>query len=362
MNSPSPVPHLELKPDFVEARARWEAFWNHEIIDRPCCVIRAPLNDGQQLPLWPPYMAGARENLHAVAEQVLEAASAIWYGGEAIPCYTPSFGPDMFAAWLGAELEFPEENFGTSWAVPCIDDWETALPLKLREDNYWWQRMLEFCRVLAEVFRGKMLVAHLDLHSNMDALLALRGGDKLCIDLIETPELIDRAMADVRALYRPIYNALFHARGMDGVGTLGWVAAYHPARTNTIQCDFAALIGPRQFRRWALPALEEEASFLGHCVYHLDGPECLVHLNDLCAIPGLDCIQWVHGARNKPFIEWMDLLKEIQAHGVAVWIPCTPEEIPAYHKELKPNLLFYECWAPSRKAGERTLEWLRRNT
>lgn len=362
MESTFPTPTLELKPDFTEARERWLAFWEHEILDRPVCAVRAPLHDDRPGAPWPPYMAGAREDLRAVAEQVLAAASDVWWGGEAIPCYTPSFGPDMLAAWLGAELAFPEENYGTSWAVPCIEDWETALPIRLRQDSYWWQRMLEFCRVLAETFRGKMLVAHLDLHSNMDALLAMRGGDRLCTDLVDVPEIIDRAMADVRSLYVPIYDALYQAGGMDGVGTLGWVTAYHPVRTNTIQCDFAALIGPRQFRRWAMPALEEEAGYLGHCVYHLDGPECLVHLADLCSIQGLDCIQWVHGARNKPFIEWIDLLKEIQSRGVAVWIPCTPEEIPIYHRELEPNLLYYDCWAPTRKAGEDLLRWLERNT
>lgn len=356
------VPTLELKPDLAEATERWLAFWNHEIIDRPVCVIRAPLDEKAPGPNWPPYMAGAHGDMRAVAEQVLEASSKLWYGGEAVPSYTPSFGPDMMAAWLGAKLEFPKDNYGTSWAVPCIDDWEAALPIKLDPNNAWWQRMLEFCRILADTFRGNMAVAHLDLHSNMDTLLAMRGGDRLCMDLVDTPEIIDRAMADVRALYVPIYDALYDAGNMAATGTTGWVHAYHPIRTNTIQCDFAALIGPRQFRKWAMPALEEEAAHLGHCVYHLDGPECLVHVPDLCAIPGLDCIQWVHGARNKAFIEWMDLLKDIQSRGVAVWIPCTLEEIPVYHRELKPELLYYETWAPSRKAAEDTLRWLRDNT
>lgn len=356
------VSTLEFKPDFADARRRWEAFWNHEIIDRPCCVIRAPLDETQPGPQWPPYMAGAHGDMQAVADQVVEASSRVWFGGEAIPSYTPSFGPDMMAAWLGAALEFPENDYGTSWAVPCIDDWDAALPIRLDPSNPWWVRMLDFCRVLSGTMRGKMLVAHLDLHSNLDTLLAMRGGNRLCMDLADMPETIDRAMADVRGLYAPIYDALYDAGGMAGVGTTGWVHAYHAGRTNTIQCDFAALIGPRQFRRWAMPALEEEAAHLGHCVYHLDGPECLVHVPDLCSIEGLDCIQWVHGARNKPFIEWMDVLKDIQSRGVAVWIPCTLEEIPIYHRELKPELLYYETWAPTRIAGDEMLEWLKRNT
>lgn len=266
------------------------------------------------------------------------------------------------AAWLGAELHFPEEDVGTNWVLPCIDDWETALPLTLDPNNYWWRRMLDFCAALAEALEGKAIVSHLDLHSNMDTLLAMRGGACLCMDLIDIPEIIDRAMADVRRLYAPIYDALYRAGHMGSTGTCGWVPAYHPVRTNTIQCDFAALIGPEHFRRWALPALEEEAAYLGHCVYHLDGPECLVHLKDLCTIPGLDCIQWTTGARNKPFIEWMDLLLEIQAKGTSLWVPCNTQEIKVYHRELKPNMVFYDCWASSEKEAEETLQWLVDNT
>ncbi len=352
---------MEFKPDLADAQRRWLAFWNHDLLDRPCCCIRAPKEGAAQAP-WPAYMAGAREDPAAVAAQVVEAAAGVYWGGEAVPAYTPSFGPDMFSAWLGAELKFPEFETGTSWAEACIEEWDDWLPLRLQAENAWWLRMLAFCREMRSQFAGKLAVAHLDIHSNMDALLAMRGGERLCMDMIDCPETIDRAMADVRAQFIPAYDALYEAAGMSATGTAGWVPAYHPVRTNTIQCDFAALIGPRQFRRWAMPALEEEAAHIGHCVYHLDGPECLVHVPDLCSIPGLDCIQWTTGARNAAFGEWMELLHDIQSRGVAVWVPCSVDEIPHYHKHLKPNLVFYDAWAPTQKAAEDALDWLSANT
>lgn len=361
MSESGHITSLEFKPDYEEAVQHWLAFWHQDLIDRPCCLMRAP-REGVEWVAGPRYLAGAREDFGPVIEQVVAHLSSIYWGGDAIPNYTPSFGPDQMAAWLGAELHFPEEDVGTNWVLPCIDDWETALPLTLDPNNYWWRRMLDFCAALAEALEGKAIVSHLDLHSNMDTLLAMRGGACLCMDLIDIPEIIDRAMADVRRLYAPIYDALYRAGHMGSTGTCGWVPAYHPVRTNTIQCDFAALIGPEHFRRWALPALEEEAAYLGHCVYHLDGPECLVHLKDLCTIPGLDCIQWTTGARNKPFIEWMDLLLEIQAKGTSLWVPCNTQEIKVYHRELKPNMVFYDCWASSEKEAEETLQWLVDNT
>jgi 5-methyltetrahydrofolate--homocysteine methyltransferase len=352
---------LEFKPDFEAAKRRWLAFWAQDVIDRPCCIMLAP-RDGATPASPPPYMSGAREEFGPVIERVLAHAESRWWGGDAMPCYTPSFGPDMFAAWLGADLEFDKTGYGTNWAVPCVDEWEASLPLRLDSGNCWWQRMLAFCRALADAFEGKMLVSHLDLHSNMDALAALRSPERLCMDLMDIPAVIDRAVQNVTDLYAAVYEGLYDAGNMGTHGTTGWVPAYHPVRTNTIQCDFAALIGPEHFRRFVLPALEAEAAYLGHCVYHLDGPECLVHLDDLCSIDGLDCIQWTTGARNKAFIEWLDLLKRIQAMGKSVWVPCDTNSIKVFHRELKPNQLFYVCSAPDQKTGEETLAWLERNT
>jgi len=352
---------LEFKPDLEEAQRHWLAFWEQEVVDRPCCCIRSP-RDGVTVPPGPPYLAGAQGEFGPVIEQIVDHFGATYFAGDAVPAYTPSFGPDQMAAWVGADLDFSADGFGTSWVKPMVEDWEAALPLTLDTEGGWWTRMLAFMRELARALDGKMLISHLYLHSNMDLLSALRLPARLCLDMVDCPEVIDRAMEGARALYAPVYDALYEAGGMGAHGTTGWVTAYHPVRTNTIQCDFAALIGPAHFRRWVLPALEEEAAYLEHCVFHLDGPECLVHLDDLCSVRGLDCIQWVHGARNRPFIEWIDLLKEIQAKGTSVWVPCGVDDIRVFHRELEPSRVFYDCWAPTQQQADETLAWLVANT
>lgn len=352
---------LAFKPNFAEAQEHWAAFWAQEIIDRPCINItchKTGAPPGKPLP----YMSGHDGDFAPVAETVLHNAEVTYWGGDAMPSYTPSFGPDQFAAWLGADLEWSKTDKSTNWVVPFVDDWEKVLPLQVDTNNRWWRRMLDFVAALGKAAKGKMLISHLDLHSNMDTLSAIRTPTKLCMDFFDVPELIDRAMADVRAAYAPVYDALYEAGGMGACGTQGWVAAYHSGKTNTTQCDFAALCGPAQFRRWILPALEEESASLEHSVYHYDGPECLVHLDDICSIPGLDTIQWTPGARNKAFIDWMDLLKKIQSKGKSVYVPCNTQDIRIYHKELKPNMVFYQCSAKDEEDAKRTLDWLVANT
>lgn len=352
---------LAFKPDFEEAQKHWAALYAHEVLDRPCINITCR-KKGAPPPKPLPYLAGHDGNFKPVIEAMLFNAETTYWGGDAMPCYTPSFGPDQFAAFLGTDLEWSATDKSTNWIVPFVEDWRKVLPLRLDTQNKWWRRMVEFVTELGKAAQGKMLIAHIDLHSNMDALSAIRTPAKLCMDLYDVPELIDRAMLDVRAAYAPVYDTLYHAAGMDRNGTCGWVAAYHSAKTNTTQCDFAALCGPEHFRRWVLPALIEETSFLEHSSYHYDGPEALVHLNDVCAIPNLDIIQWTPGARNKSFIEWLPLLKDIQAKGKSVYVPCNTTDIKTYHKELKPNMVFYQCSARDEDDVQRTLDWLVQNT
>ena len=359
MPEQGPASSLEFKPNFAEAQRRWDAMWRHEIIDRPVICVTAPEDPDKKLPAVP-YLSGARDedDLDTVVAKVVERAAGIYYGGDAMPMFTPSFGPDMFAAWIGAELKFSPDSGATNWAVPFVQDWAQNLPLRLHEQGHCWQRMLEFCRKLADATEGKMLVAHLDLHSNLDALSAIRTPAGLCMDLLDQPEVIDEANRQVSALYAPVYDALYEAGQMHRYGTTGWVPAYHNGKTNTVQCDFACMVSPEMFRRYILPALEEETTHLAHSVYHYDGPDALVHFDDLMALESLDGIQWTPGSGNKPFIQWMDLLKAIQAAGKVLYVPCSLDELPAYHRELKPEGVFYVTSAPTRQKADETVQWL----
>ncbi len=77
-----------------------------------------------------------------------------------------------------------------------MNDWEQHLPLRLKTTHPLWQRLLELYSRAAERFSGKVLLVAPDLHTNMDLLAAIRGRQRLCMDLIDCPDLIDCAMSD----------------------------------------------------------------------------------------------------------------------------------------------------------------------
>jgi len=358
----TPASPLSLKPDFHEAAARWEAFWAGEMLDRPPVIITCP-EPGAEPGKRPTYWTMLNDPIEEVVAGLDTYMHAIHWGGDAMPLFSPGFGPDIFASFLGAEIAYmPDFEHRTSWAVTFVEDWREVLPLRIHEESRYWTHLRALMQRMAEVGAGKWLVAHLDLHSNMDALEAIRGASRFCVDLYDYPDLVAEANDQVRALYAPIYDTLYLDGGMDRVGTGGWIPAFHAGRTNTIQCDFAALVGPEHFRRYILPDLEAESTHLEHCVYHWDGPSSLVHMDDLMAIRGIDCFQWVPGAGNPPLVEWLDLLEAVQQRGKSVMVYCSVEEVPAFHQRLRPDRMFYSISAANREQLERTVEWITENS
>jgi 5-methyltetrahydrofolate--homocysteine methyltransferase len=129
-----------------------------------------------------------------------------------------------------------------------------------------------------------------------------------------------------------------------------------------LQCDFAAMISPAMFKRWVLPALEEEAQIVKHCVYHWDGPSALVHTDLLIQSRGLHTLSYVPGDGNGSHLDYIPLLKRVQEGGKAVHVWGTPEEIKILHRELQPEKVMYCTTASSEQEADALLQWFVRHT
>ncbi len=266
MKKPAP---LEYKPDLEEAARRWEAYWAGEIVDRPVVCVTSYWPDRKGRP-----GSSYRDRVYGDMDQVIETALlnawATYHAGESIPGTSLSFGPDEVAVFCGAELEFAEGSPDTNWSRPFVEDWNAALPLRMNEDHPLWRRMLEFYRRAVRKTAGKMLLGPIDLHTNMDILAPIRNPERLCMDLLDCPDLIDRAMADARAIFPIVWYGVAQAAEMDRYGYS--YGGYSMEGSATLQCDFSCMMSPDMFRRWVMPALEEEAAIVKHACYHWDGP------------------------------------------------------------------------------------------
>ncbi len=357
---------LKFKPDFEEAKIAWGHYWAKEAWRRPLVVCSVPKEGatppqgcGEALHYRQPVEGRWHERFAFVEASVASRE----YLAEAIPFISPDFGPDQFGAFIsGGPLKFSEGSGGTNWIEPAVESWD-GFDARIKEGGEVWNGLLGYARFLAKEAKGKFLVGVCDLHSNMDALSALRGPENLCMDIMDCPELLDRAMAGVRKLYAPVYEALREASGIDeATGSIGWIPFWCAGRYAVIQCDFMCMIGPDAFSRFVRPALEEEAAHLDHCIFHLDGPGALKHLDGVLSIGDIDAVQWVSGDGQRPMHEWLDVLKRIQSAGKGLQIyGVTPDQVKALHRELSPAGVVYCVNVKDRREAEGLTKWLEAN-
>lgn len=351
--------------DYDRKKMYWNAFWEKEVIDRPLICVNS-VKSGRE-PFWHVQtdricaQACLSDNYAPFFESFKKSVDSTYYGGESIPFFTPTLGPDQYAAFLGGKLNVRDE-YDTTWIHSVVEDW-TDFEVKIDQgpDSYF-SKMMNFMKFARDYSNDEYVVGMLDLHSNMDALSALRGPQDLCFDLMDCPEEVHRVLNDVRKTYREIYHQAFCAGGMSDTGSVGWAPTYLPSgKFAVIQCDFSCMISPSQAREFVIPAIAEEAAFLDHCVYHYDGKEALGHLDDILAIKEIDVIQWVPGDGQPRSIEWMDLLKKIQKAGKGLWIyDWTCDEIVSHFKELSPEGLVFSTNAATQQDADRLIEQVRK--
>lgn len=356
---------LSAKPDFERAKTMWEHFYAGEVYKRPLVLAQVHVGpgappDSNKRPLW----LHCTGNIQAVLDQIDQRLASTAYLGEAIPAFAPNLGPDQFASFLGAELKFAESSKETNWVDPIVEDWEDFLPIEFDPNAESFQKMLSITRQYAQHAEGRYLVAHIDKHSHADTLSALRGPQQFMMDLIEQPDVIERAMQDVRRMYVPIFEMVYDAGrmgGEKGSAQLIW----SPGKAAILQCDMIIMISPALFRKFIIPAIEEEAAYVDHSIFHTDGVGAFRHLDDLLAIKDLDIIQLTPGAAAAPNHTFVDLFKKILAAGKSVQVMgkgLTPDRVKVLHKELGPRGVMYCPQCASVQEAEELMTWLEQHT
>jgi hypothetical protein len=279
--------------------------------------------------------------------------------------FPPDYGPDQWAAFFGnGKFRFSENNLSTNWVDPEINDWAQALPLKINQGNEALKNVLKYADFLAQNGKGQFLVSQIDAHSNADALSALRGTERFLMDFYDCPDMIERAMKDVRASYVPVHEMIMKAGQMGGERGYGHYGFWSDKPFQVIQSDVICMLGHEHFKQFVYPALLEEFSYFTNRYFHLDGPGALKHLDDILTIPGYWILQWQSGDGQKPNWQWTDILKKAQAAGKAVHVfgeGLNLDAIKSLNRELDPVRTVYCPDVRSKAEAMEIVYWLEKN-
>ena len=245
-----------------------------------------------------------------------------YFGADILPVADTDIGPGSLALLLGSEPGFAPN---TVWYEPAFRDHpnpEELPPLRFDPRNRWWQVHEQTFRAQVALGRGKYFTGCPDLIENIDILSALRDPQTLMMDMLERPAWVRRAVGEINQAFFEAYDRTYEIIKDDDGSVFGPFRIWGPGRTVKVQCDACAMFSPAMFRDFVQPALTAQCDWLDHSLYHLDGTQCICHLDALLEIEPLDAIEWTPqaGIEGGGHPRWFPLYKRILDAGKSVQI------------------------------------------
>jgi len=340
---------------------RYKTFWAHEDTDKP--MLNIIVEDKKAI--WednaPKTPRDRWENLEARYTWSRMAMKNTKIFGDAVYSDWVNFGPGCLSAMMGSNY-VPDEN--TIWFGRdefFLTDWSKLENLRLQKDSPMYKMVTEMTRMLTERNDGSYYTGVSDLGGNLDILASLRSTWTLLTDLHDDPEMVLKAVEIIDEAWMECYStlrAIINNSGQSGHTT--WLGPWCGTAYYPLQCDFAAMISPEDFARFVMPSLRRASDFLDHSIFHLDGPEQIVHLDQLLSVERIDGIQWVPGDGKPPVFDktWFPMYEKIQAAGKCLVLHGFNhiEDILFVTKNLSPKGLWLYIWLGSEAEAEELLK------
>ncbi len=333
---------LEGKPDFELAMQRIGAWFNQETTDRPPVRFSqtnaefssAHENGGGR---WPNLKARWFDAEFQV-DSFLHSIEGRRFYGETFPVFSPNLGPNVYAAFHGAELDYAEV---TSWVNHCVHDWDDIKRLKFSTENEYYRGIEELTRVALEKCSGKFMVGYTDLHGSLDCVADWRGQQDLCLDLNDAPEKIREMLEIANQNFLPVFDHYDEVLKAHGQLSVTWMNIPSRGKMHIPSCDFTSMISTRAFCEFYLPSLLREVQHMTHNVFHVDGKGVLRHIDQILSIPEINAIQWVQGVGDDlPILQWLPVIRKIQAAGKGVLVDLQLDELEPFIAAMKPDGIF----------------------
>jgi hypothetical protein len=343
------VPALLYKPDWEMAQQHFQAWWAGEPFERCALAVTAPL-DGRPAvtpPLQPSDPIQRWTDLDYIAALNEYEHSTTFYGGEAFPIWNGGHpGHTSMPAYLGCPVHLDEQ---TGWWDPILtgEDWDIK-DVRFDPENHWWQFTLKLLERGIRESAGKSIP---DIGPALagvgDILAALRGSDRLLLDVSLNPEQVQQAESYLLELWRQVYDLLYGFIKSAGAGCTSWFRLWSPGRFYPTMCDFSYMISPKMFQRLFLPVIEKWSECLDHTVYHVDGVGSFNHLPVLTDLPRIQAFQILPGDGKPGPLHYLDILRLIQAKGKNLFITINPDEVELALSLLSARGLFIETACPT---------------
>ena len=236
-----------------------------------------------------------------------------------LPVANTQLGPGSLAAILGGVFEGGED---TIWIHPD-PHYKDDIVFDPNHPNYLLHKeLLKACKQKAQ---GHYYVGMPDLMEGLDVLAAIKGTDKVLLDTVMQPEVLEHQMQQINDIYFQVFDELYDIIREGDEMAFCYFSSWAPGKMSKLQSDISTMISVDDYRRFVQPFIREQCQKIDYTLYHLDGVGAMHHLDALLEIEELNAIQWTPGVGEPQggSPKWYDLYKKILAHGksiMACWV------------------------------------------
>lgn len=236
-----------------------------------------------------------------------------------LPVANTQLGPGSLAAILGGVFEGGED---TIWIHPN-PDFTDEIVFNLEHPNWILHKeLLKACKAKAN---GHYFVGMPDLMEGLDVLAALKGTDRVLLDTVMQPEILEQQMQQINDIYFKVFDELYDIIREGDEMAFCYFSSWAPGKMSKLQSDISTMISQDDYRRFVQPFIREQCQKIDYTLYHLDGVGAMHHLPALLEIEELNAIQWTPGVGEPQggSPKWYDLYKKILAGGksvMACWV------------------------------------------
>ena len=310
------------KPNLEETKKRYVDWWNHK---------------GIILNMWEHFQEGVTPHADIPAPRPYRDLNQRWFDPEwraeyldwyvahsslmadMLPVANTQLGPGSLAAILGGVFEGGED---TIWIHPD-PNYTDDITFDPNHPNYLLHKnLLKACKAKAQ---GHYYVGMPDLMEGLDVLAAIKGTDKVLLDTVMQPEVLEHQMQQINDIYFQVFDELYDIIREGDEMAFCYFSSWAPGKMSKLQSDISTMISVDDYRRFVQPFIREQCQKISYTLYHLDGIGAMHHLDALLEIEELNAIQWTPGVGEPQggSPKWYDLYNKILAGGksiMACWV------------------------------------------
>lgn len=310
------------KPNLEETKRRYVDWWNHK---------------GIVLNMWEHFQEGVTPHADIPAPKPPKDLNQKWFDpqwraeyldwyvahsslmADMLPVANTQLGPGSLAAILGGVFEGGED---TIWIHPN-PNYTDDIVFDPNHPNYLLHKeLLRACKAKAQ---GHYFVGMPDLMEGLDVLAAIKGTDKVLLDTVMQPEVLERQMQQINDIYFQVFDELYDIIREGDEMAFCYFSSWAPGKMSKLQSDISTMISVDDYRRFVQPFIREQCQKIDYTLYHLDGVGAMHHLDALLEIKELNAIQWTPGVGEPQggSPKWYDLYRRILDAGksiMACWV------------------------------------------